>query len=208
MRDVGDAGRGGRPVFWIMQVLSQGLTWFRLQYGHTAKAPPAASSRVRSSGGLSEPDRASGPGVVSLGAHHQLEIAQEPDERDARVVREAVYAYNRSKAGDQHFEPLTIFLRDGRGRLVGGLIGSTYWKWLTTDFLWVAEELRGRGYGRQLLLAAEQEALRRGCEHAWLDTFSFQAKGFYEKLGYVVFGVLDAFPGQHRRYFLKKKLEA
>ena len=138
----------------------------------------------------------------------ELEIAREPDAQDVRTVREAVYAYNRSKAGEQQYEPLTIFLRDSHGRLVGGLLGSTYWRWLTMDFLWVAEELRDRGHGTQLLIAAEREALGRGCKHACLDTFSFQAKGFYERMGYVAFGVLHDFPGEHMRYFMWKNLEA
>ena len=45
----------------------------------------------------------------------ELEIAREPDAQDVRAVREAIYAYNRSKAGEQQYEPLTIFLRDNRG---------------------------------------------------------------------------------------------
>jgi len=137
----------------------------------------------------------------------KLEIVREPDPRDVWAVREAIYAYNRSKAGDQHYESLTVFLRDLRGRLVGGLLGSTYWQWFTMDFLWVAENLRGRGHGKLLLMTAEQEALRRGCKHAYLETFSFQANGFYERLGYVAFGVLRDFPAEHTRYFLSKKLE-
>ena len=144
----------------------------------------------------------------SLGSGYVLEIARHPNEHDEQLVREAIYAHNHQKAGDPHYDRLTIFLRDRRGQLFGGMIGSTYWGWLMTDFLWVAEDLRGKGYGTQLLLAAEREARGRGCEHACLDTFSFQAKSFYEKFGYVVFGVLDAFPGQHQRYFLRKELRA
>lgn len=195
-----------RPVFRIMRIFSRGLTWYKLHRGYPAGFPPAAPSRSRSSGGLAEAVRTSCPAVISAEAPLKLEIVAEPDAQDVRAVREAIYAYNRSKAGDQHYEPLTIFLRDSRGRLVGGLLGSTYWRWLTLDFLWVAEDLRGRGHGRQLLMAAEREALRRGCQHACLDTFSFQSKGFYERLDYVAFGTLDDFPGEHRRYFLRKKL--
>jgi GNAT superfamily N-acetyltransferase len=166
------------PADWIQRFVSNVRTWGQGQSGRPPKA----------------------------WANCELEIALEPNEDDERMVREAIYAENRLKAGDQHYERLSIFLRDPRGQLVGGVIGSTYWGWLVTDFMWVAEDLRGRGYGTQLLLAGEQEAQRRGCEHACLDTFSFQAKAFYEKLGYVVFGVLDAFPGEHKRYFLKKEL--
>jgi len=173
---------------------------------YPARLLPAASSRSRSSGGRSEAGSTCCPAVISGEAPLTLDIAAEPNAQDARAVREAIYAYNRSKAGDQQYEPLTIFLRDSRGRLVGGLLGSTYWQWLTMDFLWVAEDLRGRGHGRRLLMAAEREALRRGCKHACLDTFSFQSKGFYERLGYVAFGALDDFPGEHTRYFLRKTL--
>jgi len=188
------------------RIFSRGLAWCTVHCQYPARLLPAASTRSRSSGGLSEPGRTCCPAVISGEAPLTLDIAAEPNAQDARAVREAIYAYNRSRAGDQQYEPLTIFLRDSRGRLVGGLLGSTYWQWLTIDFLWVAEDLRGRGHGRRLLMAAEGEALRRSCKHACLDTFSFQSKGFYERLGYVAFGALDDFPGEHRRYFLRKTL--
>jgi hypothetical protein len=54
----------------------------------------------------------------------------------------------------------------------------------------------------------EEEATRRGCKYAYLDTLSFQARGFYEKHGYTVFGELAHFPPGHRKYFLKKDLLA
>ena len=54
---------------------------------------------------------------------------------------------------------------------------------------------------------AEREAVNRGCHGAWLDTFEFQARGFYEKLGYEVFGSLDDNPRGSRRFFLRRRLE-
>ena len=68
------------------------------------------------------------------------------------------------------------------------------------------EDLRGKGFGKELLSQAEEEARQRGAMHAYLDTFSFQAPGFYQKQGYEVFGQLDDFPTGHQRYFCKKKL--
>ena len=68
------------------------------------------------------------------------------------------------------------------------------------------ESARGRGLGRTLMRQAEDVALRRGCHGAWLDTFSFQARGFYEKLGYTVFGSIDDYPPGHSRFFMKKVL--
>ena len=97
-------------------------------------------------------------------------------------------------------------IRDRNRQVVGGLFAWTYWNWLEVKYLWVKEELRGKGYGSKLVFAAEKEAIQRGCESAFLDTFSFQALNFYKKLGYSIFGILEDFLGQHQRYFLKKSL--
>jgi GNAT superfamily N-acetyltransferase len=78
--------------------------------------------------------------------------------------------------------------------------------WLHVGQLWVHTGLRGRGYGRQLMEAAEAEGRRLGCHSAYLDTFSFQARPFYEGCGYEVFGVLDRFPDEHQRFFMRKGL--
>ena len=59
--------------------------------------------------------------------------------------------------------------------------------------------------GRELMRAAEAEALRRGCTHAWVDT-QFGGRGFYERLGYTVFGELTDYPPGYTRTFLKKSL--
>ena len=57
---------------------------------------------------------------------------------------------------------------------------------LPVDLLFVPEEQRKSGVGRQLVQSAEEEARRRGCRGVWLDiySFSFQARGFYKRLGY------------------------
>jgi GNAT superfamily N-acetyltransferase len=85
-------------------------------------------------------------------------------------------------------------------------VGGTYWGWLYVEILWLDARARGRGLGARLMAMAEQEAQRRGCRGAHLDTMSFQALPFYERMGYTVFGVLEDLPPGHRRYFLKKKL--
>jgi GNAT superfamily N-acetyltransferase len=143
-------------------------------------------------------------------------IAVEPD--DAAVqheVREAVLAglvaYNRTFIPAAHAAPLAVAARDDVGTIVGGVVGETLWGgtgdgWLQIAFVWVAEAARGRGLGSRLLHAAEREAARRGCRHAALDTFEFQARPFYERQGYTVFGVQEDFPPGHRRYFLRKTL--
>ncbi|MGC9399026.1 MAG: D-amino-acid transaminase [Anaerolineae bacterium] len=104
-------------------------------------------------------------------------------------------------------EPLDVFVRDESGQLVGGLVGSTHWGWLLVEDVWVAEALRGQGLGRRLMALAEEEARRRGCAHAWLRTFSFQSRGFYEKLGFRVVGQLDDYPPGQTFYWMQKDFD-
>ncbi len=140
---------------------------------------------------------------------NDLSIAVEPhpDYRDANVVIQGLIDFNAAHAGGAAPCELLVTLRDADGKVVGGLSGDTWVGWLQVHALWLAYELRERGMGRALMLAAEREAVRRGCTQAFLETLSFQALGFYEKLGYTVFSRLDGFPPDGARYALRKVLE-
>jgi ribosomal protein S18 acetylase RimI-like enzyme len=95
-------------------------------------------------------------------------------------------------------------LTDTDGELAGGLSGVMSWGWLFIDAVWVRADQRGGGAGRRLMAAAERHAAELGCRAVWLD--SFQARGFYEALGYTVFGTLEDYPAGQTRYFLRKDL--
>ncbi len=128
------------------------------------------------------------------------------DEPAWEVIGRGIREYNASQAGDGRAIFLCFALFAPGGSIVGGIIGETHWNWLFINLMWIPPELRGKGYGSQLLLAAEQEGLKRGVTHAYLDTFSFQAPEFYKKHGYQVFGVLEDFPPGHQRFYLTKRL--
>jgi GNAT superfamily N-acetyltransferase len=138
-----------------------------------------------------------------MGEEYQIIYVDKPE---WGIIGPAIQKYNAQQAGDDRARNLCFVLRGPNEEVVGGVIGTTYWNWLSVELLWVKEELRGRGYGYRLLTLAEEEARRRGDMHAHLDTFSFQAPGFYEKHGYRVFGELQDFPPAHQRYFLTKPL--
>jgi GNAT superfamily N-acetyltransferase len=104
------------------------------------------------------------------------------------------------------FLPIAVFLRDEHGNLAGGVWGYINWNWLFVGLFWVSDAIRGNGYGRQLMTALEEAARARGCQYAHLDTFSYQARPFYESLGYEVFGTLDDYPPGQQRFFMKKTL--
>ena len=70
----------------------------------------------------------------------------------------------------------------------------------------MSEAERGKRLGTRLLEAAENVARVRGCGRAWLDTFEYQARPFYEKLGYRLFGTLEGYPPGYRQYYLTKQL--
>ncbi len=133
-------------------------------------------------------------------------LDHELDEGGADELGRRLDAFNARASGIDDQAALRIGLRDARGRLAGGVVGSTWCGWLYISTLWVDEELRRRALGSRLLAAAEDQARARGCRHACLTTFSFQARPFYERHGYTLFGQLDDYPAGGSMFFMKKTL--
>ena len=138
----------------------------------------------------------------------ELQIVFDPLPGDSlsRFVTESLASYNIAATGQESWYPVSFFLKSSRGEWLGGLLGSIWGGWLHVTHLWVAAPVPRRGNGTRLLAAAEVYAVERGCTDAFLDTFSFQARPFYEKLGYHVFGTLENHPAGHQHYFMTKKL--
>lgn len=136
---------------------------------------------------------------------YELHSIDAPDAADREAIAAPLRAYNLSKVPTLDIQPLVIALRDAQGRTVGGLWGETALDWLHIDLLGIPESMRGQDVGTAILRRAEDIARERGCVGAWLDTFAFQARGFYEKLGYSVFGEIPDHPVGGARYFLRKR---
>lgn len=132
--------------------------------------------------------------------------AADADEAIRKAIVGPLVAYNDMKTGRLDHQPLVLVIEDDDGQIVGGLWGRTAYDWLYVELLVVPESLRGRGVGTDLLQRAEAEAVARGCRNAWLDTFEFQARGFYERLGYTCFAELEHYPRQWSRFFMRKTL--
>jgi len=122
------------------------------------------------------------------------------------IVQAFVSHHNIAITGRGEWYPVAFFLKDERGEVLGGLLGNIWVGWLHVGTLGVAPPMRGRGFGRELMEQAEAYAIERSCTNAFLDTLSFQARPFYEKLGDRVFGTLHNHPAGHEHYFMTKRL--
>ena len=131
------------------------------------------------------------------------------DGQDAAATHAKVFDglrdFNRRHAAPPDRAPLVVSASATNGDVIAGLVGETAWRWLFVDLLWVDEGHRRQGIGRRVLRFAEAEARRRNCIGCYLDTFDFQARPFYEREGYSVFGTLADYPVGHRRFFLQKR---
>ncbi len=137
----------------------------------------------------------------------KLSLEDAPCSEDVEIIGKRLRQYNEAfapAADDSHF---AVFLRDENGRISGGVMVKVGRGWLHVSTIWVDEAVRGQGFGKWLIETAEAEGIQRGCHSAYLDTFSFQAPDFYQKCGYEVFGTLEAFPDEHKRFFMKKSLK-
>ncbi len=144
---------------------------------------------------------------------YRIVLTDVADKQDRQLVEDGLVAFNATRSPyhaaaseGQHDQPLDVFVRDADGTNLGGIVCATLWGWLSIDLVWLDERLRGQGYGSRLIALAEDEARRRGCTRSRVTTYSFQARGFYEKLGYRVVGQLDDFPPGGAHYTLRKEL--
>ncbi len=138
----------------------------------------------------------------------EIELTDSEDAAGAKAIVAGLVDFNARIAGPHGHRPLTLLIRrEGSTEIAGGLIGGTSYGWLFVSVLHLPDDLRGTGLGAELLRRAEAEAVARGCIGAHLDTFSFQARPFYERHGYRVFGTIEDMPPGGSRYFMSKRLD-
>lgn len=137
-------------------------------------------------------------------------IIQECDDKLGEEVIDKLVYYNLSKVPlkqNKEFISINKIIKNEKGEIIAGILSRMYcWNCLFVDTLFVDEIYRGQGLGEKLLKEVEKVAINKGCELIHLDTFDFQAKDFYLKYGYEIFGVLEDCPQGHCRYYLKKKV--
>lgn len=141
-------------------------------------------------------------GAVSIGVHEAVPEAA----RD--LIAAGLDAFNDAAAPLHEVRSLACLAEDADGALVGGAIGRTWGECVELQQLWVDAAQRRRGIGRQLVRGFENEARRRGCRTAYLETFSFQAPAFYRSLGYRAGQALAGFAPGVEKYLMRRRLDA
>lgn len=135
-------------------------------------------------------------------------IIRESNEEESELIVDKIVEYNLSKVPiiqESSFIWINRVIVDTYGDIIAGINSKMYcWNCLYIDILWVKEEYRKEGLGSKILNEIEKVAKDKGCYLIHLDTFDFQAKDFYIKHGYDIFGILDECPQRHKRYFMKK----
>ena len=133
-----------------------------------------------------------------------FEIDENKETFDALL--EAMKAFNRQTTGIGPSQKFNVAARDESGRIVGGIAATLAGDSMYLDIVWSDDSIRGQGHGRKMMDVVEAEGRRRGAHAAWLYTMSWQARPFYEKIGYACIGEMPFMGGQHRQYFMWKAL--
>lgn len=137
-------------------------------------------------------------------SNFSIGIEAPPTKATLDAIGQGLDGYNKQFASTAYDE-FALTLKGDDDAVRGGIYANAWAGMLFIRWFWIDEALRGKGHGRRLLDASEDEGRRRACTAVYLDTFEFQARPFYEKHGYKVFGTLD-YPEGFKRYFLQKAL--
>jgi GNAT superfamily N-acetyltransferase len=137
-----------------------------------------------------------------------MKAALEDDADDAVVhgIMTGIKGFNAAAVPDMPSRKIVAAIRDDRGALHGGVVGRLAGDSVYMEIVWNDDDVRGTGMGRETMRLVEDEARRLGARESWLYTMSFQARPFYEKLGYTQFAELPWLGGQHKRHFMRKDL--
>lgn len=136
----------------------------------------------------------------------RITVTRTPSAENLDRLRAGLTVHSSAFVEQPGFQPLAVFAESDGGVVSGGAAGRINWSWLHVKLLWVAERARNRGLGSALLERLEAEGRARGCRDAHLDTFTYQALGFYQRHGYTEFGRLEGYPPGYSRVFLRKSL--
>lgn len=139
----------------------------------------------------------------------EFSISEDSSEESMNVLHTGLREYVQEHIGELRKKnpgiKINLIIKNVEGQVIGGLNGSSILKALYIDQLWVDEQYRGQGYGKELMRIAEGIARKEGCISSLAMVYSFQSPEFFKKLGYKIFGVSDGYPKPIKEYYFIKK---
>jgi GNAT superfamily N-acetyltransferase len=125
----------------------------------------------------------------------------------AALAKQKIAEFNARHWDASQRQALGLKQLNAAGELIAALAGRTFGNWFYLETLWLAESERGKGTGSLLLAQAESIAKARGCRFVLLDTLDFQARPFYQRLGYQLQWTQQDYPlAGGAKYFMTKAL--
>lgn len=145
--------------------------------------------------------------MMDLSSDYQVLIDHKAKTEHVQMIQAGVIDYNQPFLGSKN--PFCVFLKGKNDEILGGASGYVWHmhNMLFLDFVYIDKSLRGQGCGTRMMKEVEAEARRLGCTSIVLDTFSFQAEGFYSKLGFTRIGVIEKQIADYDRIYMRKTLD-
>lgn len=143
---------------------------------------------------------------------NEIKISINGDESFIKELGYNLHKYNqnncefiKNNSNPKHnFKEIINFSVNVDGYFVGGASGKIQFGWYHLDQLWLDEKFRMSGIGSEIIRNIEKIAMDKNCFGIKTETWSFQAKDFYQKNGFEIYAKLDDFPPGSTEYHLKK----
>ncbi|EKJ94640.1 acetyltransferase [Bradyrhizobium lupini HPC(L)] len=132
-------------------------------------------------------------------------LSDAADPEAEKAIRDPLVAYNLARFGESDKRDIIITIRNDDNEVIGGLVGHTARGWLYVQLLFVPETMRGQGTASKLLTMAEDEAKKRGCMGAYIDTMNPDALRTYERYGFTKIGSLGPLSSGQSITWLEKR---
>lgn len=144
-----------------------------------------------------------------------MEIIKSSNSEYQKIAENLLYLYDNKYGTSDYYRNRTAptdcktfgFYVDNGEEILGGAVVYQAWDWLFVDTLAIKEEYQKQNIGRRLFEYIDDYCRNQNLVGIKLSTMDFQARGFYEKMGFKVICEIKNCPRGNTKYELVKYLE-
>ncbi len=122
------------------------------------------------------------------------------------ILFNGISDYAFQKKGLPPIQSFSIFLKDQKQSVLGGISGVTFYGSLYIDSLWIDKTIRRQGWGTKLMREAHKTGKERGASFVTLNTMDWEGLPFYQKLGYSIEFMREGYDKDSKRSMLRRVL--